>query len=148
MTVLSSDSPLMFLGAVYTEVFPMSLDVYPLSIYKGAPVIMDISADNLAVVPADGVTMTTGDVFIGIAAEHRTSAAGQDDPTELETYVWPTIVGFPSTALTNADLGKRISMSDSGTLTATGGAYPAVGSLYIIKDGYCYILIDPPTVRA
>jgi hypothetical protein len=123
------------------------LDIYPITVWKGTPIIMDTSVDDLAVTNSDGVTMGSGDVFIGIAAEHATSVAGQEEPTELEVYVWPTIVGFPTTALTNADLGKRVGMSDSGTLTVSTGAYPSIGSLYIIKGEYCYVLLDPPTVR-
>jgi hypothetical protein len=148
MAPLTQDVPLRFLGPVYSEVFNLSLDLYPISIYKGAPVIVDQDVDATAVVPADNVTMASGDVFVGIAAEHRTSELGQDEPTELECYVWPTIVGFPSTALEFTDLGKAVSMSDSGTLTETGGAYPRIGTLYTIRDGYLYVLLDPPTARA
>jgi hypothetical protein len=147
MTALSFDAPLRFLGPVYTEKLPLSLDVYPISIWKGAPVIIDQSADDAGVVPADGVTLTTGDVFVGIAAEHAVSVLGQEEATEMEVYVWPTIVGFPNSALDLGDLGKVISMSDSGTLAAGTGAYPAIGTLYTVREGYAYVLLYPPTVK-
>ena len=147
MTALSFDAPLRFLGPVYSEKLPLSLDVYPISIWRGAPVIIDQSADTGAVVPADGVTMASGDVFMGIAAEHAVSQLGQEEATELEVYVWPTIVGFPTTALAFADMGKDVFMSDSGTLTTSTGNYPKIGSLYSIRGGYQYVLLDPPTPK-
>lgn len=147
MTVLSFDAPLMFLGPVYTEKWPLSLSVYPIQLWKGAPVIKDISEDDSAIVPADGVTMGTGDVFMGIAAERGTSVLGQAEATEIEVYVWPTIVGFPNSALDLSDVGGDVSMSDSGTLTMSGGAYPVIGRLYTVREGYAYVLLNPPTKR-
>lgn len=147
MASLNFDNYLQFLGPVYTEKFELSLNVYPISIWKGAAVLIDVSEDDGAIQPAEGVTMTSGDVFVGIAAEHAVSVVGQDEPTKMEVYVWPTIVGFPGTALTFADIGKRVGMPDSGGPATTTGAYPSIGRLYTIKDGFAYVLLDPPTVR-
>lgn len=147
MTALTADAPLMFLGPVYTEKWPLTLDVYPISLFKGAPIIIDVSTDDQGIVPADGITMASGDVFAGIAAERGVSAVGQVEPTRIEVFVWPTIVGFPTTSFDLGDLGKSISMSDSGTLTLTPGTYPVIGSIYTIRSGYCYVLLEAPYVR-
>jgi hypothetical protein len=149
MTALSFDAPLQFLGPVFSEKLKISSAIYPVTIWRGAPVIIDISEDDTAVTQMDGVTMGTGDVFVGIAAEHAVSVVGQAEPTELEVYVWPTIVGFASTAVDMSDLGKSISMSDTGTLTASGGAYPIIGTLYSVRDdGYVYVLLSPPSLHS
>ena len=73
-----------------------------------------------------------------------------------EAYVAPTIVGFKSTVFTEADLGKAVGTSDTGTLIAygagvfnpasTGGAYPRIGRLQRVLDGYAYVQLDSPFV--
>jgi hypothetical protein len=65
----------------------------------------------------------------------------------IEVYTWPTIVGYPSTAFTNADLGKDVFMSDTGTLAASTGTYPLIGKVFKVEHGYVYVLLNPPGVR-
>lgn len=147
MTNLAHDANLQFLGAVYTEKFPLALDIYPVTEYKGAPAMIDQSADPTGVTSQKGVTVASGDVFVGIFAEKVTVPVGQVEELQAEVYVWPTIVGFQDSNLDLADLGKPIYMSDTATLSTSSAAGNKIGSLYQIHDGYSYVLLDPPTPK-
>lgn len=146
MTDLTQNAALRFLAESFTEIFDVSVDVYPQQIWKGAPLIIDQSADAEAVITAEGVTALDGDVFVGIAAHQVTVNAGDLSEPKVEAYVWPSIVGFPNSALTNADLGKDIWMSDTGTLSETPGAYPRIGTLFKVENGYAYVAISGPAI--
>lgn len=146
MTVLSSGEPLKFLGETSSEVFDLTLGVYPVTIYRGTPMIIDQSVDATAITTMDGVTAVDGDVFVGIAAHDVIVPEVQTVAPKVEVYTWPTIVGFKSTVAADDDMGKPIYKSDSGTLTLSNGAYPSIGKVFRVRDGYVYVLLDPPTV--
>lgn len=147
MTNLSADAPLRFKGEVKSELFVLDTLATQV-VYKGEGVIIDQNVDSLLVHTARGVTMVTGDVFIGIAAEGKTVMAGDQERTEIEVYVWPSIIGFKNAVLTNASLGKVVSMSDTGTLSvAAVGAYPRIGKLFKVEDGYAYVELDSPFIQ-
>jgi hypothetical protein len=147
MAPLTADAPLRFKGEVKTEKFILDTSGAQI-IYKGCGIIIDVNVDSTNVHTAEGVTMVTGDVFIGIAAEAQQVAAGALERTEIEVMVWPTIVGFKNAVLTNTSLGKVVSMSDTGTLSvAAVGAYPRIGKLFKVEDGYAFVQLDSPFVQ-
>jgi hypothetical protein len=145
MTALSSAANLRVLGEQFTERFILDTSGAQ-TIYRGTPMIIDQSVDPLLVHTADSITCVDGDVFMGIAAENKSVGSGDAETTEIECYVWPTILGFKSAVLTNADCGKSVYMSDSGTLSATNGAYPKIGKLFKVADGYAFVSLDSPLV--
>lgn len=117
------------------------------TIYKGQPIILDISVDTVyARGYVDATTVAADDIFLGIAAENKSVASGAAETTELEIYVWPTIVGFKSAVYTDADVGDTVYMSDSATLSATAADNPMLGKLHRVVDGYAYVQLVTPAV--
>jgi hypothetical protein len=145
MTALSADANLRVLGEAYTEAFLLDTSGAQ-TIYKGVPMVIDQNVDAANVHGADGLTLVDGDVFMGIAAEGKSVASGAAETTEVECYVGPTILGFKSSALTMADCGKPVYMSDSNTLTVTNGTYPRIGKCFKVADGYVFVTLDSPYV--
>ena len=145
MTDLSADAPLRFKGETKTEIFILDTSGTQ-TLYKGVGVIVDQNVDAEYAHTAKSITCVDGDVFLGIAAEGKTVLAAESERTEIEVYTWPTIVGFKSTVFTNADLGKPVYMSDTATLSASNGAYPRIGKLFKVEDGYAYVELDSPYV--
>ena len=145
MAELTHDAPLRFLGEAKSERFYLDTSAAK-QVWKGAGVIIDQSEDTTHVRTANAVVAVDGDVFVGIAVEAKYVKAGDPETTELEVYTYPSIVGFKSTVFTDADLGKVVYMSDTGTLSDTNGAYPQIGSLYKVEDGYAYVSLDTPFV--
>ena len=147
MAPLTKDTTLRFKGEVKTEKFICDTST-GWTCYKGGGIIIDADVSGVHVRTAEGCTMQTGDVFIGIAAEGKTVVAGAREDTEIEVMVWPTIVGFKNAVLTNTSLGKVVSMSDTATLSvAAAGAYPRIGKLFKVEDGYAYVQLDSPFVQ-
>lgn len=147
MTALSADAPLRFKGEVKTEIFILDTSRTQ-KIYKGGGIIIDQNVDSLLVQSAEGVTMVTSDVFIGIAAEAKSVIAADFENVEIQVFVWPSIIGFKDAVLTNASLGKVVSMSDTATLSvAAVGAYPRIGKLFKVEDGYAYVELDSPFIQ-
>jgi hypothetical protein len=118
-------------------------------VYKGMAMIIDNSQDTLNIAIADGITVTTSDVFIGISAGYYSVAISDPETTYPQIITWPSIVGFQSTALTNASIGQAVYASaytaTGVTLSTSVGAYPRLGLLWLVENGYAFILIDPPT---
>jgi len=158
MANLSADAALRILGQAYTQKFNCdSSGSY--TIYKGCGLVIDADVDTIYVHTAASLTLVDGDKFVGIAAEKKVVVSGDsetDANSMVEAYVGPTILGFKSTVFTEADLGKAVGMSDTGTLVAygagvanpasTGGAYPRIGKLKRVFDGYAYVELESPFV--
>jgi hypothetical protein len=142
---LTQDAYLKFAGELKTEKFVLDTSG-SYNVYKGVPMIIDQSVDTLNAHSAAGITCVDGDVFLGIAWEKKVVVSGDPETTEVELAVWPSIVGFKSSVFTNADLGKDVYMSDTATLSGTNGAYPRIGKLYKIEDGFAFVAIDSPYV--
>lgn len=148
MADLTANAPLRILGELYTEKFILdsSAAQHP---YKGGPMIIDQSEDTL--LPRAFLTATvvaSTDVFVGIALQEVTVEASATENQEIECAVGPTIVGFKSTVFDNADLGKTVYMSDSGTLSETASQNPQIGKLYAVRDGYAFVELTAPQICA
>lgn len=117
------------------------------TIYKGQPMIIDQDVDDQnARGYVDATTVAATDVCLGIAAEPMSVAAGATENTEIQIYVAPTIVGFPSAVFDNADLGKTVYMSDSATLSETAADNPEIGTLVKVEDGFAYVQLTTPSI--
>lgn len=122
------------------------------TVYQGMAMMIDANVDTVHAVVADGVTAVDGDVFLGVANGQTSIASGdpEDSKHQVEILVEPSIVGFPSAAVTDADVGKTIYASaytTTGiTLSASNGAYPPLGKLVRVEDGYAYIALVTPAV--
>lgn len=147
MTDLSANAPLRIWGEAHTDKWVLDNSAVQ-SIYKGQPMILDISTDTVYVRGfVDATTVAADDIFIGIAAEDATVATTDTETdNEIEIYIEPTIVGFKSTVYTDADVGDTVYMSDSATLSATAGDNPMLGKLVRVKDGYAYVRLSSPTI--
>lgn len=146
MSDLTSDAYLKVKGESKTEIFFMDTSVAQ-TIYRGQPVMIDQSVDTINVVGfVDSVVVAATDVIVGIAAEGKSVAAGDPETKEIEVYTAPTIVGFKSTVFDNADLGKTVYMSDSGTLSETAADNPEIGKLFKVEDGFAYVLLTTPQI--
>jgi len=148
MTTLANDISIRVLGDEFTRDYPASV-VAGQTIYKGAPVIIDQSVDTTNLVTADGVTCVDGDVFVGIAAGKVTTTTG-GAAQRVTVHGYPEIIGIPSTVFTVADLGKTVYVSaftaTGLTLSASNGAYPKIGTLFDVYNGYAWIELVAPAV--
>ena len=125
--------------------------------YRGQPVIIDVGTDTTYVRPwTSSITLITAtDVFVGIALEDKAIAAGDAENTSNAiTVAGPgSIVGFKSAVFTDADVGKDVGFSDSGTLVAVTIAGAAdkcpMGRLIRVENGYAYVkLQNYPVIMA
>lgn len=148
MADLTKNASLRIMGEGYTQEFILDNSAAQ-TVYKGSPMILDLSEDTLyprAYVDATVVAAT--DVFVGIAAEGVISVATTDTEGSKKVMVWvgPTIVGFKSAVFDDADLGKTVYMSDSGTLSETAADNPQIGKLHRVLDGYAFVELTAPQI--
>ena len=150
MADLTCDAPLRLKGDPKTERWIMDTSSAQTA-YKGEPMYLNINGgDTLNVVPwHSSATTHAVDVTVGIAAEKKVVVSGDPETTEIEIYVAPSIVGFKSTVFTNADVGKAVYMTDSGTLNNSGGATGVlmIGYLFKVEDGYAYVRLITPYIN-
>lgn len=147
MADLTRDAPLRFLGEPKSEIWVLDNSAAQ-SIYKGHPMILDISEDTVYLRGfVDATTVAADDIFIGIAA-HGATVATTDTETDntIEVYTWPTIIGFKSAVYTDADVGDTVYMSDSSTLSATAGDNPQIGKLHRVLNGYAFVQLITPQI--
>lgn len=147
MADLTFDAQLRLLGESKSEKFTLDTSAAQ-TIYKGQPLLLSATDTVNAIGFVDAVVVAATDVCLGIAAEGKSVAAGAAETTEIEVYVWPSIIGFKSAVFTTADLGKTVYMSDSGTLSATVADNPQIGTLHKVEDGYCYVQLTTPQICA
>ncbi len=148
MANATADQPLRLMGDVKTERFHVD-SAAARTIYKGEPVIINASLDTDNVVSQSVEALVDNDVFVGIAAEGFTNAAGDSETgpdSWIEVYVEPTIVGFKSAVFTDADLGKTVYAADTATLGENNGAFAELGKLHRVLDGYAYVALSTPKV--
>lgn len=149
MADLTADAYLKVYGQAYTEKWVLDNSTAQ-TVYKGQPMIIDQSADT--VYPrgfVDATVVAATDIFVGIAAEGKVVlTTDTETANEIEVYTWPTILGFPGSVFSDADVGDTVYMSDSGTLSATAADNPQIGKLHRVKDGFQYVQIISPTICA
>ena len=146
MADLSKDSSLRIWGQAETQEWILDTSAAQ-TIYKGQPMIIDQSEDTVYVRGfVDATTVAATDIFIGIAAEGAAVTLAAAESTSVVLYVEPTVVGFPGSVFTNADVGDTVYMSDSATLSATAADNPMIGKLIRVADGYQYVRLSSPTI--
>ncbi len=146
MADLSKDAPLRIWGGMHMEKWALDSSAAQ-TVYKGQPMIIDGSEDTVNLRGfVDATVVAATDVFIGIAAEGAEVALGAAETREIEVYVGPTVVGFAGAVFTNADVGKTVYMSDSGTLSTTAADNPQIGKLHRVKDGFQYVELISPQI--
>lgn len=147
MADLTKDASLRFWGEAHSEKWTLDNSVAQ-TIYKGQPMIMDLTADTIY--PrgfVDATVVAADDIFIGIAAEGKTVLTTDvETDNEIEIITEPTIVGFKSSVFTDADVADTVYMSDSNTLSATAADNPQIGKLHRVVDGYAYVRLESPKV--
>jgi hypothetical protein len=146
MANLAADAYLETKGEAKTEKFILDTSTAQ-TIYKGQPMIIDQDVDTQNVRGyVDATVVAATDVFVGIAAEGKVVAAGDVEDVEIEVYVEPTELGFNSAVFDNADLGKTVYMSDSGTLSETAADNPQIGKNSKNEEGLNYIKLITPQI--
>lgn len=146
MADLSKDAPLRIWGGMNTEKWALDSSAAQ-TVYKGQPMIIDGSEDTVNLRGfVDATVVAATDVFVGIAVEGAEVALGAAETREIEVYVGPTVVGFAGAVFTNADVGKTVYMSDSGTLSTTAADNPQIGKLHRVKDGFQYVELISPQI--
>lgn len=114
-------------------------------VFEGAPMIMDVSEDTSYPRLFDsGVTLATGDSFVGFAAEYcNVETTDTETDNEIDIIRPPSIIGFADVnSLTRANIGDLIYMSDSGTLTTTSGSNLQIGYIHEVYDTKVYIKLE------
>lgn len=147
MADLTANAPLRFKGELFKQRWVLDNSAAQ-TIYKGHPMIMDLSEDT--VYPRgflDATTVDAADIFIGIALEAVDVATGDTETdNKCNIAVGGSIIGFKSTVYTDADVGDTVYMSDSATLSATAGDNPMLGKLIRVEDGYAFVELSAPTI--
>jgi len=149
MADLTADAYIKIWGEATTERWVLDNSAAQ-TVYRGQPMIIDIGEDTVYLRGFVTATVTAvTDIFIGIAAEGcAVATADTETDNVIEVYIQPTVVGFPGSVFTDADVGDTIYMSDSGTLSATATQNPVIGKLQRVRDGYQYVQLVSPTVCA
>lgn len=147
MADLTADSPIRIWGEAHTQKWVLDSSAAQ-TVYKGQPMIIDQSEDTVYLRGfVDATTVAATDIFVGIAAEGKAVAASAVEADHvIQVYVEPTVVGFPGSVFTNADVGDTMYMSDSATLSATAADNPMIGKLIRVADGYQYVRLSSPTI--
>lgn len=127
---------------LFTERFNVDTSVAR-TIYRGQPVILDKSVDTVNIVGwVAAVTLVTAvDVFVGIANENISVAAGDLEVTKEIDVITDGEVGFQSASFTDADVGKTVVFTDSGTLAVGVGSATqcTAGKITRVANGYVYV---------
>ena len=119
------------------------------TIFKGQAMYLDVTADTVYVLGfLDSQTVDAADIFIGIAAEGKAVGSGDTENTIIKVLIEPTVVGFPGSVFTDADVGDSMRMSDSATLSATVGDNPEIGKLVRVRDGFQFVRLVSPYICA
>lgn len=147
MADLTADAYIEIMGQEYVQEWVLDNSAAQ-TIYKGQPMILDISEDTVYLRGfVDATVVANDDIFIGIAVEGATVAT-TDTETDNKIKVWvqPTIVGFPGSVFTDADVGDTMYMSDSATLSGTAADNPQIGTLVRVENGFQFVRLASPVV--
>lgn len=114
------------------------------TVYKGAVVMCDASDTDGYFRDADsGVTVTTSDIFGGIAAEKV--AVGSDDAADgskLITVYTNGVWGFAKGSIAITDIGDTAFADDDDAVTTTATGNLEIGVIVDVDDTYAWIDIS------
>jgi hypothetical protein len=114
------------------------------TVFKGAVVMSDVSdTDGYARDMDSGITVTTSDIFLGIAAERvdvtsSDTADGSKDITVYTNGTW----GFPLNSLAITDLGAVAYADDDNLATTTATGNLAIGTIVDVDASYLWVDIS------
>lgn len=111
------------------------------TIYKGAPVICDVSdTDGYVRSTAAALAVAATDIFLGIAIERQDVLSGDTADGSVEVSVAVNGVwGFPVNGLAVTDLGATVFMTDSDLPQAASAGKIAIGKLVAIDATYAWV---------
>jgi hypothetical protein len=147
MAALTQDATLRIFGPAYTRKLILDTSAAQ-TVYKGQPLYLNQTKDAVNMTAHIDIThpeaVAPDDVFVGIAAEGKTVAAGDPENGKdagVVAYVEPTVVGFKSAVFTNASIGLGVYMPDSATLAGVASVAdcPYIGILQFVEDGYAFV---------
>lgn len=147
MADLTANAPLRFKGEAAVQEWVLDNSAAQ-SIYKGQPMILDLSEDTLYLRGfVDATVVDAADIFVGIALEDKTVlTTDTESDNKIEVAVGSSIAGFKSAVFDDADVGKTVYMSDSGTLSETAADNPQIGKLVRVEDGYAFVELTGPQI--
>jgi len=114
------------------------------TVYKGAIVMMDVSdVDGYAQPLQSGITVASGDVFLGVALEEVSVASSDTSQADKDVLlardgVW----GFAKGSLAVTDIGDVAYASDDCTITTTDTNNLWVGQIVDVDDTYVWVDIS------
>ena len=151
MADLTAQTSLRVLGEAYTEKWIMDTTAAHV-VYMGTPMFMDQSVDTENVAPfISTLEVETNDVFIGIAAENKSVTIGAIENTEIELYMFPTVLGFyhPTVFTSDVDCGKAVYMEDSGLMVGVASVanHPYIGRVHRVIGDYVYVALSRPFIN-
>jgi len=144
MTDLSKNLYIRGFGKLQIEKFILDNSTAQ-EVFEGAPLFIDIGTDtSYPRIYASGVTLATGDAFLGIAAEYvNVLTTDTESDNKIDVIRPPSIVGFADVnSLTRANIGDLIYFSDTGTLTTTAGSDLQAGYIHEVVGGWVYIKLE------
>lgn len=147
MADISTNQPLRYKGEAHEQAWALDNSAAQ-HVYKGQPMILDLSEDTLYLRGfVDATVVAATDIFVGIALEEKVVLTTDTETDNvIKVLVGPSIVGFKSTVFDDADVGKTVYMSDSGTLSETAADNPQIGKLIRVEDGYAYVELTGPQI--
>ena len=117
------------------------------TVYKRQPLIIDADVDTLYLVGfVDATTLTTAtDLFVGICASAEKSVATTDTETDNKVdVIMSGLVGFPTSTLTDANVGDIATMVDSATVgvDTEAAGFLSIGRIMYVEDGFVYVSLN------
>lgn len=153
MADISANQPLRFRKNTVNEETIVLDNSSAQTIYRGHALVIDQNVDSIYAVLFDSnLTLSTGDVILGIALEGFTVlTADTETDNKIKYATWGSVIGFLMSqfgTFTDADMGDVVYLSDSGTLTVTASTYLKIGVIQKIEDGYVYVRLTTPDQNA
>lgn len=133
-------APLQYGLVNYTDYQEAAKEYYS---YKGAIMMIDVSdVDGYAQPLQSGITVASGDVFLGIAMEEvQVKTTDTTDGDKKITVATEGVWGFPvGDSLAVTDIGDLAYASDDGTITTTTADNLWVGQ--IVGRDSTYVWVD------
>lgn len=111
------------------------------TVYHGSVVMCDVSdTDGYFRAANSGLTVTSSDIFGGIAAEKQVVGAADaaDGSKKITVYV-NGVWGFAKGSLAITDIGAIAYASDDNTITSTSTGALAIGTIVDVDATYAWV---------